>query len=177
MTAAAATQLVVPALDTTILTGTAGGSQHPDRPDRRRRSRLQVLAEDPYGNVAPNFNGSVALALEPNPGGASLGGTLTVAAVNGVATFSGLSIKQPGSGYTLQATSSGLTAGIGPAFNVTNDQLVVTTQPPATVTAGTPFGVVVAAENAAGSVDTSFNGSITLSDSHFRRRSWAERRP
>ena len=42
------------------------------------------------------------------------------------------------------------------------DPLVVTTQPPANVTAGTPFGMVVTAENANGTVNTSFNGSVSL---------------
>jgi hypothetical protein len=44
------------------------------------------------------------------------------------------------------------------------DPLVVTTQPPSTVTAGTPFGLVVTAENSDGSVNTSFNGSVTVAD-------------
>ena len=35
-----------------------------------------------------SYNGSVTIALANNPGGGTLGGTLTVAAVNGVATFS-----------------------------------------------------------------------------------------
>ena len=62
---------------------------------------LVVAAEDPFGNVDPNFSGSVTVALSNNPGGATLGGTLTVTAQNGVATFSGLTLNQPGIGYTL----------------------------------------------------------------------------
>ena len=42
-----------------------------------------------------------------NPGGATLGGTLTAPALFGVANFSGLTIDQLGSGYTLQATPAG----------------------------------------------------------------------
>ena len=72
---------------------------------------LTVSAEDSYGNVATPFTGGVAVALANNPGGATLGGTLTVNAVNGVATFSGLTLDKTGSGYTLQATSSGLDRG------------------------------------------------------------------
>ena len=72
---------------------------------------LTVHAEDPYGNVDPTFNGSVTLSLATNPGSATLGGTLNVKAVNGVATFSGLTINNPGMGYTLKASSTGLTAG------------------------------------------------------------------
>ena len=40
--------------------------------------------------------------------------------------------------------------------------LAVTTQPPASVTAGAGFGCTVTAENASGSVLTSFNGSVTV---------------
>src|SRR5207253_9940344 len=68
-------------------------------------------AEDQYGNVDPTFTGSVAIALASNPGGATLGGTLTVSAVKGVATFSSLTIGTPGSGYTLQGSSAGLSGG------------------------------------------------------------------
>jgi len=39
--------------------------------------------------------------------------------VNGVATFTNLSIDQPGTGYTLQASASGLTAATSSPFNVT----------------------------------------------------------
>ena len=69
------------------------------------------------------------------------------------------------SGYTLKASSTGLTAGTTDAFNVA-DQLVVTTQPPSSITAGTPFGLVVKAEDAQGNVDTSFNGSITVTNAY-----------
>ena len=124
---------------------------------------LDVLAVDPYDNVEPTFNGSVTLALDNNPGGVTLGGTLTATAVDGLAVFSGLTINNPGSGYTLEATGPGLTAGVSLPFDVTNDQLVVTTQPPSTLTAGSSFGFVVSAEDSAGNVDTSFNGSMTAS--------------
>ena len=90
---------------------------------------------DPYGNVDPTFNGNVTLALANNPGGSYAGRNADRGGVNGVATFSGLTINKPGSGYTLKATSGGLTAATSAAFDVT-DQLVVTTQPPSTVTAG-----------------------------------------
>ena len=39
---------------------------------------LVVTAEDAFGNVDPTFTGIVTLALASNPGGATLGGTLTV---------------------------------------------------------------------------------------------------
>src|SRR5262249_4565585 len=43
------------------------------------------------------------------------------------------------------------------------DPLVITADPPANVTAGSPFSLVVKAEYEDGSVNTKFNGQITLS--------------
>jgi hypothetical protein len=40
--------------------------------------------------------------------------------VNGVATFSNLSINKTGSGYTLTASHSGLTSATSSSFNVTS---------------------------------------------------------
>ena len=39
---------------------------------------------------------------------------------------------------------------------------MATTQPPATITAGSLFGMVVTAEDAQGNVDTSFTGAVTI---------------
>src|SRR5262249_30772521 len=69
-----------------------------------------ATAYDPFDNVATSFSGSVAIAILNNPGGATLGGTLTVTAQSGVATFSGLTLNKVGTGYTLQVSTSGLTA-------------------------------------------------------------------
>jgi hypothetical protein len=61
-------------------------------------------------------NGDDGEAIAAVP--AALTGTLTVAAVNGVATFPGLQIDAVANGYTLTATATGLTAGTSAAFNV-----------------------------------------------------------
>jgi hypothetical protein len=79
---------------------------------------LTVSAEDAYGNLATPFSGGVAVALAANPGGSTLGGTLTLNAMNGVATFSRLTLNKPGNGYTLQATSNGLTPATTGPINV-----------------------------------------------------------
>src|SRR5205814_1675253 len=93
---------------------------------------LVVQAQDALGNLDTSFNGPVTIALT-NPAGAALSGTTTVNAVNGVATCSGRFLNNLAPGYTLVATSSGLTAATTAAFNVVSasaTQLVVTTQPP-----------------------------------------------
>jgi hypothetical protein len=48
-------------------------------------------------------------------------------------------------------------------FTDSGDPLEVTTQPPANVTSGSRFGLVVTAEYDNGAVNTSFNGAVTLS--------------
>src|SRR5438045_8940947 len=55
---------------------------------------VQVTALDPAGNPVPGFTGSVTVALGTNPGGATLGGTTTVAAVNRGGGFSPLKTRQ-----------------------------------------------------------------------------------
>ena len=66
--------------------------------------------QDANGNVVTSNSSSVTVAIGTNPGSGTLGGTVTVAAVNGVATFSNLSINKAGTGYTLTATDGSLTA-------------------------------------------------------------------
>jgi hypothetical protein len=78
-----------------------------------------VQAVDDDGNVDPNFNGAVTLTINNNPGGGTLGGTTTVNAVNGVATFTDISVSQPGVGYTLDASGGALTSATSDPFNVT----------------------------------------------------------
>ena len=93
-----------------------------------------MTAEDRFGNVATAFSGPVSVGLLNNPIGAAamLGGTLTATATAGVATFTGLTLNQVASGYTLQATGGGLTLVTTAAISVTPppaSQLVVTAQP------------------------------------------------
>ena len=126
---------------------------------------LVVSAEDPFGNVAKSFATSVTLALATNPNGATLGGTSTVNASSGVATFSGLTLNKAGAGATLRASGTGLSSATTGAITVTAataSQLVVTTVPPGSVTAGSGFGFVVAAEDPFGNVTPSFTSGLTL---------------
>ena len=78
---------------------------------------LTVAVEDSLGNVDTSFNGTVTVALASNPIGGTVGGTLSVTAQSGVATFSGLTLNEPG-GYTLSVSSSGLVTATTRAFDV-----------------------------------------------------------
>src|SRR5205814_1978449 len=59
------------------------------------------------------------MAIGTNPSGGALSGANPVSAVNGIATFSTLSINNTASGYTLTAASGTLNQAISNTFNVT----------------------------------------------------------
>jgi hypothetical protein len=67
---------------------------------------LTVQVEDSLGN--PASGSTVKVALGKNPGDAILGGTVTATVVDGIATFSDLTLSQPGTGYTLTVTDSAI---------------------------------------------------------------------
>jgi hypothetical protein len=93
---------------------------------------VQVSVLDANNNVAGSTSASITLAIGANPGGGTLSGTLTQSTVNGVATFADLSIDKIGTGYTLVASSTGLTSATSSAFNITLGpaaKLVFFTQP------------------------------------------------
>jgi hypothetical protein len=103
---------------------------------------VTVAVQDANGNVVTGATDSVSIAIGTNPGGGTLSGTTMVLPVNGVATFSNLSIEKSGTGYTLAAASAGLTGDTSSAFNVAAgaaSQLTVTTQPSDSVQSGAQF--------------------------------------
>jgi uncharacterized repeat protein (TIGR01451 family) len=79
---------------------------------------VTVRAVDTAGTTVTSFTGNVSIAIGTNPGGGTLSGTTTVAAVAGVATFGNLSIERSGNGYTLTASATGLTSATSAAFNI-----------------------------------------------------------
>ncbi|HXF76345.1 MAG TPA: carboxypeptidase regulatory-like domain-containing protein, partial [Methylomirabilota bacterium] len=79
-----------------------------------------VTVRDSFGNTVTSSTASITVAIGSNPGGGILSGTTTRNASSGVAAFAGLSINEAGNGYTLLATSSGLTSATSSAFNVTS---------------------------------------------------------
>ena len=127
---------------------------------------VQVSVEDSNGNVVTSDDSTVTVAIGMNPGGGSLGGTLTVAAVNGVATFSDLWIDKAGTGYTLTATDGGLTGATSGTFNVVSStaaKLAFTTQP-TSAAAGIDISppVQVSVEDANGNVVAGDTSNVTV---------------
>jgi hypothetical protein len=77
-----------------------------------------VEIRDQYGNRV-NSSANVVMAIGTNPASGTLSGTLTQAAAGGIATFSNLAINNAGAGYTLVASSSGVSNATSSAFTVT----------------------------------------------------------
>jgi hypothetical protein len=149
ISAAAASQMVI---STQPVDGVAG----------QTLSNVVITLEDAYGNVATGSNANVTLAVQSGPD--TLGGTLTVAAVNGVATFSNVSLNKAGS-YTLAASASGLGNAVTDSFAITPaaaSQIVISTQPTNTTAGQVISSVVIQVEDAFGNVVTTDNSDITI---------------
>jgi hypothetical protein len=120
---------------------------------------------------AVHYNGPVNLQIiSPSPAGGILSGITTVNAINGVATFTNLSLNVAGA-YTFRADIP-TTASPAPgpfvfvdsaagAVNVTFSKIVIT-PPPGPVFPMTPFHLIFTAEDITGGVATNFNGPISL---------------
>jgi hypothetical protein len=79
---------------------------------------FEVEIQDRLGNLVTNATDGVTIAIGTNPGGARASGTLTVAAIGGVATFADVSLDKAGTGYTLTASATGLVDVTSAPFNV-----------------------------------------------------------
>jgi len=131
-------------------------------------SPVVVTVQNSSGGTVSTDNSNITLAIASGPSGARLNGTVAVAAVNGVATFTGLSLTIAGN-YTLLATSSSATdaATTSASFTIT---AVPTTlhlsfvTPPSNVVAGNTITPAVRVEvlNQNGTVDTTDVSTVTL---------------
>lgn len=73
---------------------------------------VRVEIRNNTGQVVTTSTLPVTMSITPNSGtpGAALSGQLVVNAEDGIATFNNLRINQAGTGYTLTASSPGLTS-------------------------------------------------------------------
>lgn len=86
---------------------------------------VTVRVLDAFDNLVIGDNGrQISLLLGTNPGSGTLSGTNPQTVVNGVATFGNLSINQPGSGYTLVASATGLSTATSASFNVVGARII-----------------------------------------------------
>jgi hypothetical protein len=125
---------------------------------------------NPDGTVATGNGSILTAAIASGPAGATLGGTPSVQASNGVATFSNLSLSEPGA-YALSFTNGSLPSVITSSFSVVAAGAIPVaaklafTSVPATAVAGAPLSpeVTVSVEDANGNVVSTDDSTITLS--------------
>src|SRR5438552_2065320 len=127
---------------------------------------VQVAVQDAQGNSVTTANTSITVAIGTNPASGVLAGTKTVTAVNGVATFSTLSLNAAGTGYTLTEAATAVTGATSNAFNIgagAAAKLVFTVQPSNTAAGAaiTP-AMQVAVQDAQGNIVTTATTSITV---------------
>jgi hypothetical protein len=110
---------------------------------------VTVKVLDGTGVLMTGSSASVTLAITSGTGasGATLGGTVTKSAVNGVATFGDLIISKAATGYQLTATSSNLTSTTSTQFNISSGSVnatssTVNTNPASVVADGTTSSTV-----------------------------------
>lgn len=89
--------------------GSAAKNNNPAVQAARALPTFTVIVQDANGGTVKGATNAVTVALDPStPGKVSLQGTLTVNAVDGVATFSDVRILPAGAGFVLVASASGL---------------------------------------------------------------------
>jgi hypothetical protein len=116
---------------------------------------VKVAIEDVNGSIVVGATNTVTIVIGTNPSSGTLGGTASATPVDGIATFSNLSISAAGNGYTLTASSGALTPATSAAFNVVAApaKLAFITQPSNSVAnKSIAPAVQVAIEDANGSV-------------------------
>jgi hypothetical protein len=125
---------------------------------------VTVDVVDALGNVVTNSTATVTISQSSGPSGATLGGTTTQTAVNGVATFNNLTLNTAGT-YTLVAKSSGLTNAISSSFVEVTPQTETVNCPSGACTGAlsspagtTPSSITVTTTHQPGA-----NGNLTLS--------------
>jgi hypothetical protein len=121
-----------------------------------------VTAQNVLGQTMTSYTGTVTISLASNPSGGTLSGTLSVAAVAGVATFSNLKLDKVGGGYKLKASSGLLRSATSSSFKIVSS-LSFTVQPfdnQPNVTFDTPVEVSVVDSSSA--VISGYSGDITL---------------
>jgi hypothetical protein len=127
---------------------------------------VTVEIQDAAGNRITTATNTVMISLGSNPGGGTLSGTLSRAAVAGVATFNDLSINQAGTSYTLRAASGGLASATSLAFNISSGtpaKLAFKVQP-STAAAGATIvpAVTVEIQDATGNLATTATDTVTI---------------
>ncbi len=125
-------------------------------------SSLRVIALDSTGHAVATGSYPIQLSLGSNPGGALLNGT-TSGTWTGFSSgwFPGLTVTQPGSGYTLIASSPGLQSAVSSSFSVLGGPLNMSLPSPSVQVGSSVTGTITLPQpsGAAGTTISIQNGS------------------
>ncbi|NCW27303.1 MAG: DUF1533 domain-containing protein, partial [Verrucomicrobia bacterium] len=123
-----------------------------------------VTVQDQYGNTVTGSSAAVAAAV--GSGTWTLGGTTTINASSGVATFSGLTATSAAAvtGATITFSSAGLTGTTSSTFNIP-------TPPPSNDLSSSPTSITVNGSSASGTTISATYTSIT-SDANSKADVW-----
>lgn len=98
--------------------GTTAGTVITPAFDNTQGGPVKVEVLDGSGHLIPDSTAPVTVTIGSNPGSGTLSGGGTLDASGGIASFTGLSISNPGLGYTLTATSPGITTATSQDFTI-----------------------------------------------------------
>ena len=122
---------------------------------------IAVVSSD--GTIDTTYQGSITLAMGSNPGGTGLGGTLTQPVVGGLAVFSGLTLTQAASGYTIDATaSSGVASTSSSPITVVPGAASRVVEIHSSPVGRGDISVTVAVVDAYGNLVTSYNSGVEI---------------
>ncbi len=127
-----------------------------------------VYIEDDSGNRVENATHTVEMSINNDPtGSATLSGTTSKVAIDGIATFDDLWIDKAGEDYTLEAFASGLTSVTSSEFNITaglssSDTTTITADPVEIVVGGESSTITVQAKDEYGNNLISGGDTVTL---------------
>jgi hypothetical protein len=126
-------------------------------------SPISIEVQDANGFVVTDGSSVVKLAIFSGPAGATLAGTTSVTTVDGVATFSNLSLLRGGT-YVLKATSGSLTSDNSESFQIITvpTQLAFTIQPRNGTAGTTMAAVTVSVRDANGDLVVNASSIISL---------------
>ena len=127
---------------------------------------IRVAVQDDLGGTITDATTTITLSIADNAGGGTLGGTLTMNAVAGVATFTTVTIDKSGAAYTLRASAVPLSPAISNPFTIAAgaaSRLAMVTQPSPATTSGAPLAVqpVVRIADANGNAISQAGVSVT----------------
>src|SRR5688572_28145433 len=135
-------------------------------PGRVPMAPVRVAIQDYLGNTVTSASDAITIALSSSPP-ANLTGVTTVEAVNGIATFTGLTIDNTGNAFILMASRNGFQPAFSTTFSVTFSTAVglVFGVEPWTVKAAEPVlpAVTVLMIDAHGNTVTNAPTTITIS--------------